>query len=327
MGSLPQELWERILSLANGRDFFALSMTCREFRELVDRRKKRSGRKYTNTIELRDWRWRRSRGWMLWVYSLMASDPRVGEDKIVPLVADLEYLAVMMKDLSVLKFLKSEGHFYHLRCHGARQTRPKNYFVAASCSGSVEILDWLVESGVRMGCEDPQCWENATSNGHIPAIRFFVDRLNENDSRWNSPYACGNAAEGGHLDALRWLRDRGFPWHEGTCWRAAGGNHLDVLKFARENGCPWDEDTMNEAANGGHLEVLRWARENGAPWNAWTTWHAAKSGHLEVLKWLVAHGCPLNARRCIRVAREVKRADVVRWLIEEKKEEDDGSFF
>ncbi len=178
--------------------------------------------------------------------------------------------------------------------------------------------------------------ENALSEGSIPVVAWYHDRLHYP----LTAESCAIAARSGNLATLQWLREKECPWDANTClqaareghlgilqWafakgcdlnsrmtcaNAAQGGHLNVLQWAYANGGAWDTWTCEGAARGGHLEVLQWARTNGCPWNDMTCTYAAKGGHLKILQWAQANGCPWDEMTCEEAARG-GHLEVLQW--------------
>ncbi|WZN59412.1 NK_REP_REGION domain-containing protein [Chloropicon roscoffensis] len=255
---LPPELWQKILDEnLHQNDLFALSMTCRFFRDTTKDlgKKVETNLNATHLLELRKSGKVASHtlGWFQWVCDTME----------------------ILQGFNWLLYARVKGAVY--------ESDLVNY---AAFQGSVEILRWLMEEKGWELNDDTGRW--AGWGGSVEILKYLWDWGYEFDEE-----VCQWAAFGGHLEALKFLRglDPPCPWDEETCSGAAEGGHLEVLKWARSQDppCPWGEGTCSEAAEGGHLEVLKWLRaeEPPCPWSrSGYRWDASENGHHHIVKWI-----------------------------------------
>jgi hypothetical protein len=96
-----------------------------------------------------------------------------------------------------------------------KRERPFQLVVASARSGSIPMLQWVVDHGLPL-----------------------------------TVGACATAASEGHLDALRFLRSHHCPWDGWTLKRAAHNGHLDILQWTLANGCPWTAEDRQECLRG-----------------------------------------------------------------------------
>lgn len=172
----------------------------------------------------------------------------------------------------------------------------------AAHSSRLDILKWAHENGCPW---DVYTFSNAAESGSFEMLEYLLEQKCPSDTM-----ACQMAA---NLDVLKWLRERKFPWDEGTCAELARKGDLVALEWAYENGCPpfW---ACEYAARDGKLESIKWARFKGFPWNEDTCLEAASHGHLHVLKWARGNGCLWDKDACRKAALDAGHTSVVEWI-------------
>ena len=196
-----------------------------------------------------------------------------------------------------LQFLQSKAHQF-----AWYQLKDISFFAAST--GQLEMLQWLHQQGIALGCET--CRE-AAAGGHLIVLQWAQEQGFDWDLSTSSA-----AARGGHLEVLQYALQNGCEWGPWTCEAAAEGGHLAVLQYARQNGCAWDSGTCEAAARGGHLEVLQFAHQHDCEWGPRVCSAAAERGNLNILKWLRQHGCQWNFWTNIRAAAN-NHLEVLRW--------------
>ena len=325
---LLPELWQKIVDEnVHQNDLFALTMTCRFFRE----KQKDLGKKLETNLGGGDF-YRfldlqesgkvtsYTLGWFRWVCDNWKFLPGYewSYRSWERVKGRLVNYAALQGSVEILRWLIEEKG-----CKPVGETRSW-----AGMGGSVEILEYLLGKG----CEfDLRACHGAASGGCLEALKFL--RGLDPPCPWDG-MTCAVAAKGGHLEVLKWARsqDPPCPWNEWTCSWAAEGGHLDVLKWAREQDppCPWNEFTCAKAAKGGHLEVLKWARaqEPPCPWYIDTCVDAAKGGHLDVLKWARSQDPPCTWIRveCISEAMRHGHLHIVTWIDQQEYESDEQEY-
>ena len=154
-------------------------------------------------------------------------------------------------------------------------------FQEAAKQGKVEVLEWLREKKVPMGCRH----NGLCRYQRVSEYRQVVERGRLSLGTDSVFMRSIQRPLGG---VLMWLREAGCEWDGETTIQAAREGHLQVLKWARGQGCPWLDDLLNLSAQHGRLEVVKWAREQGCPGENLICEGAAEGGHIEVLKWAKA---------------------------------------
>lgn len=191
---------------------------------------------------------------------------------------------------------------------------------SAAWGGHIDILKWLhFDLGLRQ--EQSQCaLDVAARNGHLEAVQFLHQFLNEGYSM----SAINSAAEHGHLEVIQWLTaNRRDGWWSGNAMdKAAAMGHLDVVKWLHANrteGC--SSSAMDKAAEHGHLAVVEWLslnRKGGYGCKAMNL--AAENGHLDVVKWLHEHRSEGCTSKAMDKAAKNGHLDVVQWLYANRTE-------
>ena len=150
----------------------------------------------------------------------------------------------------------------------------------AARGGSVEVLQWLSDSG----CPQPRGSHavlHAAECGRLQAVQWLMAEIFPEGlipQEQDEEELMSHAATGGNLELVQWLYQAegcGFGDGERTMRSAAGSGNLELAQWLRGKGCPWNHDTCYEAVEASRVEVLRWARENGCPWIAATRDRAA----------------------------------------------------
>ncbi|WZN64715.1 putative ankyrin repeat protein [Chloropicon roscoffensis] len=323
LGRLPPELWHKIVDEnVQQNDTVALALTCRFYRE---KQKDLGGKLETNltakhllNLQKRGKVAPYSLGWFQWVCDTFKILPgfKLGYMRVEGAVyeGDLVHYAAFQGSVEILRWLMEEKGWEPNEKTGLKAGR----------GGSVEILEYLVDSGyelTRGACA------GAAGEGHLEALKFL--RGLDPPCPW-SAWTCAEAAKGGHLDILKWLRsqDPPCPWSAWTCSVAAQEGHLEVLKWLRSQDppCSWDWVTCLSAAQEGHLEVLKWLRSQDPPcrWDERTCAYAARRGHLDILKWARSEDppCPWSRRSCREVASNYVHEHIVKW-IDQRRQSDE----
>eukprot|EP00611_Tribonema_gayanum_P022733 TRINITY_DN462_c0_g1_i1.p1 TRINITY_DN462_c0_g1~~TRINITY_DN462_c0_g1_i1.p1 ORF type:complete len:398 (-),score=41.53 TRINITY_DN462_c0_g1_i1:803-1996(-) len=255
-----------------------------------------------------------------------ATGGRVAADNPVVTLASL-ILGFMPPSL----MLRSTCRAFRSAADKLHDPEVKHLTVAADAAGSLSLIQWAVQNGLKRSMARCSC----IRRGDLTGLRLLDT---ETSFLFWQPEHTYVAARQGHLAVLQWLHANSCPWDSQTCSEAAAGGHLAVLQWLRSRGCPWFSWTCAAAAGGGHLEVLQWARTcrwlpvergdmqqgcsegtprgaNGCPWDENVCLQAAGGGHLELLQWARANGCQWEEiwTACHRAAR-AGHFEMLRWL-------------
>ena len=196
--------------------------------------------------------------------------------------------------------------------------------VAAARSGSVELLEYLIDT---RGC---------------PGERAI----------------CAEAADHGRLEVLEWARRRNYPWPANGCTSAIIHGHYECALWMLKHGCPrsdcthelvskhlygceqppivskhtedvikliswisacadpWREMTWELYAMRGQAAVLDWALTERFEQPADLYSRFIRCGQVSVLEWLKRAGFPKTGDECLMVAR-LGHGSSLRWLVEQ----------
>ena len=228
---LPPELWEKILDEnLDQNDLLALVMTCRFFRK----KQKDLGKNVETNLKVNR------------LHELQESGKMVSHS--------LGWFQWVCDTLNILP-----GHEWNHdeRVNGTvYEGDLLNYAVL---QGSVEILRWMMEKKGWESNGDTGAW--AGFSGSVQVLEYLVDKGYEFNTE-----TCQAAAGRGHLEAVRFLRglDPPAPWDWLTCFLAAQQGRLEVFKFLRAQHppCPWSRsDCRDVALNQGHEHIVKWIDE------------------------------------------------------------------
>ena len=228
---LPAELWEKILDEnLDQNDLLALVMTCRFFRK----KQKDLGKNVETNLKVNR------------LHELQESGKMVSHS--------LGWCQWVCDTLNILP-----GHEWNHdeRVNGTvYEGDLLNYAVL---QGSVEILRWMMEKKGWESNGDTGAW--AGFSGSVQVLEYLVDKGYEFNTE-----TCQAAAGRGHLEAVRFLRglDPPAPWDWLTCFLAAQQGRLEVFKFLRAQHppCPWSRsDCRDVALNQGHEHIVKWIDE------------------------------------------------------------------
>jgi hypothetical protein len=177
----------------------------------------------------------------------------------------------------------------------------------AAHSGSVELIEWLVEYGhnvtesiiaiaagqghVQMlewallrGVEIP--WhvaEDAAKAGHICVLEWIHQH-----GRLTSD-VMAFAAGAKRIDVLEWMCERGYTPCGKVILRAVSFRHFDVVEWVLERGVEWPHDIDCFAINL-NAKVLEWALDHGAPWWSSAYSYAVANGYSDILEVIERRG-------------------------------------
>lgn len=217
---------------------------------------------------------------------------------------------------------------------------PKNIITVAAHSGSLELLNWLINEGYELkGGEDLP----AARKGHIEVLEAF--RKYPKFVFYWSRYVVEYAALSGDINVVTWLlkhdaplprtceaacisgkkeivalfRARGVRFTTNSFSLAAKDGSIDFLEWLLDNGCSFDQSMVAAAVKANRLDILQWAHNRG--YNVWktgkdpedTTLLMALEGSVEMLQWARSIGVEISPQGAIAAAQGGK-LNILQWL-------------
>lgn len=140
----------------------------------------------------------------------------------------------------------------------------------ASRAGFVEVLDWWLNSGLRLSYTE-RALENASAKGHIEVLEWWK-KANEQRGDSEVPLKVGKsilaAAQSGRANVIQWWENSGvhYSHEDGVARLASAQGHVDVLTLWRElkgNKMIFDNQVLVGATKNGHADVLEWWKKSG----------------------------------------------------------------
>lgn len=130
--------------------------------------------------------------------------------------------------LDVLRWTltKTSNIKFHVLGSGSVKDIAENCLLpaVAATHGNIQMLDWLVSQGVRIGHDIYSC---AAIKGHINVLQWGIDHgVPRNES---SAYAF--AAQSGQLEALKWLENHFFPLTVMAYQLAKDNGHTHIVNW------------------------------------------------------------------------------------------------
>jgi hypothetical protein len=186
--------------------------------------------------------------------------------------------------------------------------KPGRWIVADACkSGSVELMDWLLENGYKM---DIHLCTIMAEHGHVQLLGWALNRgvkvsysaadyamrnghmhvlewLHENKKLRS--HSIDYAAQLGRIDILEWMYARGYKPTGNTVHSAVGCGRFDIVKWALERGASWPCNICVLATNR-NVETLKWVLDNGAPWWDEAYKIAVRRGQFDMLELMQSRG-------------------------------------
>jgi len=312
MDTLPVELVDIILRDAGPLVWPALGCVCKEWRDLVLKRRPKK-RFHDN----RPYMWRH---FMPKSYKHRCTSPSVCATFYMTRLIDAGHWRLLDWMVATLPFhVCGAEHSKHVQRYVCAQLASHGDTVRLYALCDTHRFKWdssIICCAARYGhldmvkllyngfCSDNRVCHRAARGGHLSVLQWTLDVQFE-----RSAWTCERAARGGHLEVLRWLRANGYRWDTCTTAGAARNGHLHVLMWATANGCPVDATAVDAAAGRGHLDVVKWLIVNAFPWGTSPYNSALKAGHMHVAEWLHAQGLPLGD-----AARGVDNVHAFEWL-------------
>jgi hypothetical protein len=208
------------------------------------------------------------------------------------LSSELVFHAVGNGHIDVIEWLK-ETKGYSVDIFGIMST--------AALSGSVEMLQWLKDQGVRFSTSDDYLFTQAIAKSNIEMMEW----LKREGFKWNALETSREMGRVGNVDVLKWVKDNEFDITRTTLSSAALHGHIDMLKwfygeFSQTLRCMKTSDVCSAAAINGHFEILQWAFGVRCYPNTYAYYQAAKGPVLRVnvIKWLEEQGIKKEVGEC-----------------------------
>ena len=132
--------------------------------------------------------------------------------------AEICSTAARFDRVEVLVWMSGRGNF--------REESSSCYALSAR-SGSMNVLQWLFESGVQCDQRGDLCHE-AILGANFDVLRYLLGRHLQ---RPPSQHTIALAARHGRLDMLQLLRSHRCPWNEQVCVVAAGNGHFHTHRL------------------------------------------------------------------------------------------------
>ncbi|PNG99619.1 Ankyrin repeat domain-containing protein, partial [Tetrabaena socialis] len=208
---------------------------------------------------------------------------------------------------------------------------PLNGYVAEAAArvGVVDVLQYVLDSGVALGTGAASVAFVAAQKGHLAVLQALPVRGFDGVAA-----TAAAAAGGGHLPVVAWLVEAlgaDKVLSAGVFASAAGSGNMELLAWLHDRGCPWDPEAFAYAAHTGCEEQLEWLAARGCPMGEDGEPYARAAGNddLATLRCLQRLGCPLGpgsgkvfarAIDCLRPARNscqtLRLQRGLLWLLE-----------
>ncbi|KAL6245673.1 hypothetical protein RBB50_007672 [Rhinocladiella similis] len=140
----------------------------------------------------------------------------------------------------------------------------------ASRAGFVEVLDWWLESGLKLTYTE-KALESASAKGHVEVLEWWrVNSLKLAGTSRELPLKVGKsillAAQAGRTNSIEWWENSGIPYaHEdGVARLASAHGHVGVLELwhsFKGSKMIFDNQVLVGATKNGHAGVLQWWKD------------------------------------------------------------------
>ncbi|KAL2431772.1 hypothetical protein ABEF95_013747 [Exophiala dermatitidis] len=140
----------------------------------------------------------------------------------------------------------------------------------ASRAGFVEVLDWWLESGLKLTYTE-RALESASAKGHVHVLEWWrVNSLKLAGTPREMPLKVGKsillAAQSGRTNSIEWWENSGIPYsHEdGVARLASQHGHVPVLELwhhLKGSKMIFDNQVLVGATKNGHAGVLQWWKD------------------------------------------------------------------
>ncbi|KAI9984922.1 hypothetical protein PInf_004225 [Phytophthora infestans] len=158
---------------------------------------------------------------------------------------------------------------------------------AAVEKGYPDVARWLFEQKGGVERDWGRFMAAVGRSGSLELLQWLLDR--GYTERQLAPPTMDDAAWGGHIDMLQWLYRHGYVHHASFALEHAARNgHLEIVEWLmRYHPVGNASRALDAAARENHLHVVRWLLEHNLGRGAKSGMHqAAIRGHLEVAQYL-----------------------------------------
>lgn len=122
------------------------------------------------------------------------------------------------------------------------------------------------------------------------------------------------------IDELKKLYESGVDPHQYLMEYAIEVNNIEIIQFLLDKGYTLTCNNMCLASSYGHLDIMKFFHSLNCPYNYDMASEASKFGHLESLKYAIEIGNKDIFKYSLYNATITGQLDIIRYLVEEKKE-------
>ncbi|PVU88970.1 hypothetical protein BB559_005283 [Furculomyces boomerangus] len=218
--------------------------------------------------------------------------------------------------LDIVKYLVKSG----VNIHENNEIALKE----ASENGYLDVVKYLVEKGADIHADQDWALGMASKSGYLDIVEYLVEKGAKVQAREN--FALGIACWNKRLDIAKYLIENGADIIAETHWKQIfkdKNTHLDVVNYLLERGLYFSKpySILGVVSSKGNLEFVKYLVENGADIrtnNDVAFRSASLNGHLDVVKYLVDNGADIHANNdsALRLAAKYGYLDVVKYLVQ-----------
>lgn len=210
--------------------------------------------------------------------------------------------------------------------------------VPAALNGSLQLLQWLNERGLRGFLDSfigQMAFDVAAERGHFETVQWLVTTFPR------AGWTLGPAALGGHLEMIKWLHQHAnvnsehrLEEHTSVlqkhyfsvsveafkkCNKKCEGIEAATWRFLGRS--PTATDAMDWAARNNHVDVLEWLNANRSEGCSPAAVNmAAEAGNMEALLWLDEHYSQQWTAAAMDHAARGGKLEVVEWMHRHRRE-------
>jgi hypothetical protein len=193
-------------------------------------------------------------------------------------------------------------------------------FNAAVESNQLSVALWLQEKYAFRLDKNATTATAASTSGSLEIIKFIIEQgCLYNGFGYKTKSVGAIIIKNRDIKLLKWAHKKGLQFKYDECETAASMGDLDTLKWLRKKKCDFGE-TLRVAAVRGQFELFQWALENGADhhpteYNYYSA--VAKFGNIPFLQYLCDKNWPEShkGKKAISVAALNGDFATVKWLI------------
>ena len=191
-----------------------------------------------------------------------------------------------------------------------------SYFDVASYYGHINVLDWLLNSGVNLKYSYTSI-DNASKNGHVNVLNWWLKsnlplKYTEKSLYW--------ASKNGHVDVLTWWCKSNLPlkYDESALDSASWNGHINVLNWWFNSNLPlkYTNSAIDIASDKGYVEILNLWCCSGVElkYTDYQLIFASDNENFDILDWWINSGLPLKYPGYILVSASHKNnINVLEW--------------